>query len=77
MQAAGIVRIGGGDDAGDAAFAIVADDHLAMVGLEIEQPRPGAEAHLVGPGVERIRQAGLARSRRPTTSFMVRRQKAE
>ena len=59
MQAAGIVRIGGRDDPGNSALAIVADDHLAMVGLEIEQPCPRTEAHLVGPGVERIRKAGL------------------
>ena len=74
VQAAGVVRIGGGDDAGDAAFAVVADDHLAVVGLEIEQPRPGAEAHLVGPGVERIRKAGIARAvaRPPASSSAAR-----
>ena len=62
MQAAGVVRIGRGDDPGDSALAVVADDHLAMVGLEIEQPRPGAEADAFGAGIERIRKAGVARA---------------
>ncbi len=30
-----------------------------MVGLEIEQARPGAEAHLLGSGIQRIGQPGI------------------
>jgi hypothetical protein len=60
MQAAGVVRIRRGDDAGEAALAVVGQQYLAVVRLEIEQPRPGAEAHLLGTGVQRVGQPGIA-----------------
>ncbi len=62
MPAARIVGVGGGDDSHDAAFAVVADDHLAMVRLEVEQPGPRAESNPVGARVERVRKIGFSRT---------------
>ena len=56
MRAAGIVRVGGADDAHQPAPAVVRDDDLAMVGLEVEQPRPGAERDRPVALIQRIRE---------------------
>ena len=54
------MRIRRGHNAGDAALAIVAENHLAVVGLEVQQPRPRAEGDAVRPVIERIGEPRLA-----------------
>ena len=55
MSAARIMRIRRADDANQVAMPIIADRHLAMIGFEIHQPRPGTQRHPRRALIQRIR----------------------